>query len=295
MSRSNQITTEYEEREEKQSNPDFFSTRPDESDEAAIALFDLEDELEDNFARRESMDKHMQLRLKELKKLEGQKRKDYGELLEQELELVRTVSSLKESRSPHLSVQSSEYQKADQEYRNCVSLTVKKLKILTLKVLESPPKSVKKEIDLLNSVATNIRAFSVDPSKDNLKYMMESCKLVNTKMGAPWRNLKAAITMLVGAACIVVGVLGLVSTFGVSTGLIALGSMLCIASGLSPLKPFTSKKTLAANDASKEIKELLAAGSKLVKLDEAHLLNNKTNKDQDMEASHSSTSRYEAI
>ena len=75
-------------------------------------------------------------------------------------------------------------------------------------------------------------------------------------MGPVWHGIKAALAATIGVMCIITGTIGLPFSFGISAGLISVGTLLCTAAGLSQFKYFKPQLTSAKN-ISKNVTVLL--------------------------------------
>jgi hypothetical protein len=250
--------------------------RPDEADVAACNIYDLEDELDD-LATDNERTNIILLRAKILNTVSDQQRLDYAKLIKDEVNLFWKISTLKSSKPYQPFTEFShahgydypvkQFHAAQKELYKSLQSTADELRELTIKILKSPPKSVVKEISLLNKVVADISEFYNDPFKpENYDNLLNSAKALHSKVNPIWSRVKTAVAIFAGLACIVAGLAGAVPTFGASIALIAVGSMICGAAGVSSFK-FFAPKIAKANDVNKQIQDLLSQSKKILALD----------------------------
>jgi hypothetical protein len=217
------------------------------------------------------------MRLKEARNLSGAKLKKYHEFLNAQNELLQATFNFKslddlaaqKATIPHHKDFEGLANKAVEQFHETVTDAADKITTLAASLIQSPMSSVQlANLKLLTDTAKSLEAISKNPADEqSMTNLINNTKLIYQKMGTFWSSLKNKLTAVIGAACIVVGVLGLVPSFGVSVALIGLGGLLCVRAGLSTLKMYSS----FANPTKKTADELAKDTQQLFK-DVKHLL-----------------------
>jgi hypothetical protein len=144
------------------------------------------------------------------------------------------------------------------------------IRVLTTKFITSPIKTVPlKDIQLLHDATISIIEFYKNPhDKKNMQNLVFNTQQVFRKMGSFWNSIKKALLNTVGVACILVGVLGLVPSFGASLTFMAIGAGLC---GYAHLPGFTKKdhkQIKTADQLSREMNNIFITTKKLLSFKE---------------------------
>jgi hypothetical protein len=159
------------------------------------------------------------------------------------------------------------YQELETEAINAVTEIGKAINEIILKLAKAPyNSSLVKELDLLTKTIDSMANFFSNPQDFNsYKQLVESSQQVNKKMGLLWTPLKLKLLAAVGIACIVIGALGLLPSFGGSIALMALGGVLCAHAGIKTFESLTRSKVLQAFP--ENVDKLLALGKQVVALE----------------------------
>jgi hypothetical protein len=180
------------------------------------------------------------------------------------VELVNSVNALGQNQDENLLAgQSGLVNQAQVEFSAAFNSATKQLKEMTKTILQTPNKDAPvKDIQLLIETSTNINNLYREPErKENLDRVIDNAKQIHKKMGSFWTKIKASVANFIGMACIVVGGLGVLPSFGASIALIVVGNAFCLGAGLFSAKGHQQRKT--ADDTAKSLTELFTQAKQL--------------------------------
>ena len=225
-------------------------------------------------------EKIIAMRIKEAKNLSGNKLSKYLTFLQAQIELIKSIDVMEnevDSKKIKIENYNKPHEKSDtklatqalEEFQKTYQDASTKIKNLANTLIKSPYTSVQpKDLNLLAETTKSLHAFMLNPAKkENMKNLMANTRMVYQKMGTFWTSVKNALTAVIGAGCIVVGVLGLVPTFGASLGFMVLGGLMCTRAGLSTFKmnsSFANPDKKTADELSNDTRSLFKQAEDLL-------------------------------
>ena len=201
----------------------------------------------EKFLGKKTLDRITQMRTKELEKMaDSPKSAEYEEFLDMQLNVFANAKLLRSSEFQH--PVPTTITPEIQAVVSAAGATIHKM-LLRLAVIPYST-ALHKKMELLQNVANNIHEHSVNPHDLAIVVKMTENLVQLTHYKNPiWKPLKIALCAVVGAACIAIGLLGIVPSFGASIGLIAAGAALCLYAGVKSFTHFLPKarESLASN------------------------------------------------
>lgn len=149
-------------------------------------------------------------------------------------------------------------------------------KLMLLLIANPYSPTLAKDIRLLADTSRCVENFYKNPrDTKNLEQLLNTTQQVYKKTGLLWHHVKTVLTAVAGIACIVVGILGIAPSMGISIGLIALGVTVCASIGL-PQFTQPPKKVKYTNELYKSLHSMFTKANKLITLErqqskQAHL------------------------